>query len=138
MEKFCMHCGTPISEGEKFCSNCGASTEDVAVKNTVETTVNSNNNLNNNLNNNINNTIEGKTGTNGLAIGSLVCSLCGLIVAGVILGIVAISLSIAAKQQLKVYKNQKGNGLATAGLVIGIVDVSLVLLATIIRVAALV
>ena len=28
MEKYCMHCGGKIEEGEKFCQNCGASTED--------------------------------------------------------------------------------------------------------------
>lgn len=38
MEKYCMHCGGKIEEGEKFCQNCGASTEDAKteVVNNVE------------------------------------------------------------------------------------------------------
>ena len=114
----------------KFCSSCGASTEDAETitDNVVNTT------QNNNVNNNISNDpIEGKTGTNPLAIASFVCSLVGLIFAGIWMGIIAISFSVTAKRQLKIYKNQKGAGLATAGLVLGILDLVFTILGLIIK-----
>ena len=130
MGKYCMHCGAMLNEGEKFCSSCGASTEDAETitDNVVNTT------QNNNVNNNISNDpIEGKTGTNPLAIASFVCSLVGLIFAGIWMGIIAISFSVTAKRQLKIYKNQKGAGLATAGLVLGILDLVFTILGLIIK-----
>ena len=53
----------------------------------------------------------------GAATGSLVCGIIGLIVFGLILGIVAIVMSMNAKKQ-----GYKG-GKATAGLVLGIIDI---------------
>ena len=141
MERFCLHCGSKISEGEKFCANCGASTEDARVVNNGQVAQSEGNVINNETQNSTNNTqstsIENKTGTNPLAIASFVCSLVGLLVAGIWMGIIAISFSVAAKRQLKVYKNQKGNGFATAGLVIGIVDIAFVILGIILNIALL-
>jgi hypothetical protein len=56
-------------------------------------------------------------GTNGLAIGSLVSSILGLLCCQ-IAGIVAIALGIVALNQIK-RTNQDGHGLAIAGIVIG-------------------
>ena len=57
--------------------------------------------------------------TNGLAIGALIASLCGLITLGAG-GIVGIVLSSIALRQIPA-RGDKGKGLAIAGLVIGIV-----------------
>lgn len=132
MEKYCMHCGGKIEEGEKFCQNCGASTEDAkidVVNNVEHTTVQSN--TVNNMQNNISGNMPKKT--NGLAIASFVCSLVGLIIFGVILGILAISFGVTAKKRMEVFENEGGKGLATAGIVIGIVDIVFAFIATIIN-----
>ena len=79
---------------------------------------------NNNFNNQqaqYNPEYQGKT--SGMAIAGFVCSLVGLIVAGIILGIVAISLGATAKNHIKTFPGEKGNGLATAAIVIGIIDI---------------
>jgi len=142
MESFCKNCGAAISSDDKFCESCGAKNPDynggnevssnTATVNTVEST--NNQYTAQNFNNNTQTT--GKK-TSGLAIGSLVCSLVGLLVAGMALGIVAICLSIAAKNRMKTYPNEGGKGMATAGLVIGIIDVAFALLWTVIRVSSL-
>lgn len=132
MEKYCMHCGGKIEEGEKFCQNCGASTEDAkteVVNNLEQNTVQSN--TIDNMQNNINANMPKKT--NGLAIASLVCSLVGLIIFGVILGILAISFGVTAKKRMEVFNNEGGKGLATAGIIIGIIDIPLAILAAIIN-----
>ena len=132
MEKYCMYCGTQINEGETKCSKCGAEIENNVINNNKETEekaiaenviensastieANSTNETSNNQ------TVE-KAETNGSAIGSFVCSLCGLLFAGIIFGIIAICLGASAKNQIK-EKNQKGNGFATAGIIIGIIDI---------------
>lgn len=56
-------------------------------------------------------------GTNGLAIGSLVSSIFGLLCCPII-GIVSVALGIVALNQIK-QTNQDGHGLAVAGIVIG-------------------
>lgn len=60
---------------------------------------------------------------NGMAIGSFVCSLVGLLFCGVVLGIVAISLGVSAMNGMKTSGNSQGRGLSIAGVVIGVVDI---------------
>ena len=62
---------------------------------------------------------EEKTG-GGFAIASLVCSLVGLFLYGIIMGIISIIFGVIGL-------GSKRSGLATAGLVIGIIDVVVVL-----------
>ena len=64
---------------------------------------------------------------NGMAIASFCCSLGGLVVAGIIMGILAIIFAAYAKKRFKQFPQEKGKGLATAGLVIGIIDVVLMI-----------
>lgn len=54
---------------------------------------------------------------NGKAVASFVCALIGFFIAGIILGIIAISLGSAA------LKNPRLKGLAIAGIIIGIIDI---------------
>lgn len=61
------------------------------------------------------------------AITSFVCSLVGLIIAGIPCGIVAIILGIIGLVQINdKSKNQKGRWMAIIGIIIGIVDIVLV------------
>ena len=120
MSKVCKYCGGQINEGDKFCQACGASTED-AVETT--TTVNRVETAQEQVNNNVvNNGTQTPSKTNGTAIASFVCSLVGILIAALIMGILGISLSVTAKKHIKVFPNEKGKGLATAGMVIGIID----------------
>ena len=122
MGKFCKYCGSELNEGSKFCQKCGAKIEEIIENNDPIKTVE--NGLNNNqANENKRDDVNGETKTNPAAVASLVCSLVGLIIVGLPLGIVAICLSVAAKKHIKVFPNEKGSGMATAGLVIGIIDV---------------
>lgn len=135
MEKFCKYCGEKLNEGDKFCQKCGSKTEEIKEieevakvenieKNTIPTNNNVNSNTNTNTNNNVqNNDVDSVKGTNPSAIAGFVCSLVGLLIFGVIMGIIAICLGITAKKHIEVFKNEKGGGLATAAVIIGIIDV---------------
>ena len=62
-------------------------------------------------------------GGRGLAIASLVCSLVGFFLFGIILGILGIVFGGCAKARMKSSGNRTGSGMATAGIVIGIIDI---------------
>lgn len=62
---------------------------------------------------------EGERKTSGKAIASLVCGIIGLIIAGIILGIVAVVLGVMAKREIAANPRLSGAGLATAGIVTG-------------------
>ena len=124
MGKFCKYCGSELNDETKFCPKCGAKIEEI-IENNDQT------------NENKRDDVTGETKTNPAAVASLVCSLVGLIIAGLPLGIVAICLSVAAKKHIKVFPNEKGSGMATAGLVIGIIDVVFTSIWTIIKTANL-
>ena len=122
MGKRCMSCGSIVEDRDKFCQNCGSSNFEVKeVKNEVQEFKNEfkNNAVNPKDEFNMSN---GKT--NGMAIASLVCSLVGLFVASIVMGIVSISLSRSAKARIAAFK-EGGQGMATAGFVIGIIDLAL-------------
>ena len=119
MEKFCKKCGNQLNGEYKFCTKCGESTQE---------NITTSNNINNNVQNDYMNS---HNGTSPTAIASLVCSLVGLFLWGVVLGIVAICLGLSAKNHIKIFKNEKGEGLATAGLIIGIIDVVFALIGSI-------
>ena len=123
MEKFCKYCGNKVKEDSKFCNKCGKNIEEnenVKIPDAViESTTSDNTNDKQNEYNNM------TSRTNPMAIASFVCSLVGILLFGLILGTVAIVLSVYAKKHMKIFENEKGEGFATAGLVIGIVDVVL-------------
>lgn len=124
MSNFCNHCGTMLAEDEKFCPNCGAKAEakSEVVKEAEVVANNQTTSTQSNLNNNVNQATGTKT--NGMAIASMVCGIVGLFIGALWLGITALCLSIAAKNRLKVFPEEKGKGMATAGLVLGIIDIA--------------
>lgn len=63
--------------------------------------------------------LEGES--NGLAIAGFVCSIVGLIIFGLILGLLAVIFSAIGLKRAQA--GAKGKGLAIAGLVIGIIDI---------------
>ena len=127
MEKICKVCGKIINEGDKFCQGCGASVEDEVAYVQNNATVNPQyNQINNNA---------GKT--NPSAIAGFVCSLVGLLISGIFMGIIAISLGVSAKKHIEIFKDEKGKGLATAAIVIGIIDIVGAIISIILNVAIL-
>ncbi|WP_370485147.1 DUF4190 domain-containing protein [Mycobacterium sp. pUA109] len=67
-----------------------------------------------------------QSGTNGMAIGSLICSLAGLFTCGVT-AIVGVILGLVAMQQVKT-TGQEGRGMALAGVIVGAVVIALIAL----------
>lgn len=60
--------------------------------------------------------------TSGKAIASLVLSIIGLFILGIVLGPVAIGLAVSAKKDIKEKPNEvEGECMATSGLVIGVI-----------------
>lgn len=118
MDNFCKNCGNKLNEEDKFCLKCGAAVEENSPKSTNEQQTNIPNN-NTAQNDNAMET----TKTNAAAVGGFVCSLVGILIFGIIMGILAICLSVTAKRHMQVFPNEKGKGLATAALVIGIIDI---------------
>jgi len=58
-----------------------------------------------------------------MAVASLVLSLIGLLLAGPILGTLAVIFGITAQQAISKEPSTQGQGLATTGIVIGIIDI---------------
>lgn len=112
MDHFCKNCGTKLNEGEKFCTNCGSK---------VNTTPVSNTNTSANTENDINKFDK----TNPSAIVGFICSIVGLFIAGIPMGIIAVCSGLSARNHIKVFKNEKGAGLALAAFIIGIIDIVL-------------
>lgn len=119
MGKVCKYCGNTLNDGDKFCQKCGGVVEEASTNQTTAEVVN---NISDTQNNNQSQSeYSGKT--NGTAIASLVCSLVGIIIAAIPLGIVSICLSAAAMKHISAFPGEKGKGMAIAGLVIGIIDI---------------
>jgi hypothetical protein len=79
----------------------------------------------------------GPARNDGKAVAALVCGLVGLVLAGIILGIIAIVFGVQSRKAIDASRGQlKGRGMATAGLVLGIVDIvtnALILIALVSR-----
>ncbi len=122
MSRTCKYCGNVLEDGDNFCQKCGAVADSVQ-DNEPGMSAQANQTANNNFNNQqqVNSGYQGKT--SGIAIGGFVCSIIGLFVAGIILGIVAISLGAAALNHMKTFPEEKGRGLAIAAIVMGIIDI---------------
>lgn len=135
MEKFCKNCGAQMNESERFCPNCGTDTMAGGTpdQNMQQPNMNYNQQPNMNYNGqpnmnynqqpnmNYNGGVQGKY--NPFAIASFVCSMVGIIFAGLIMGVLAVIFAAVAKNRAKTNPDEKGKGLATAGLVIGIIEI---------------
>ena len=121
MEKFCTNCGTKMNETDRFCPNCGTDS------NTGATPVQNNNVVQQNYSNaqaNNNNVVQGGTKkTNGLAVTSFVCSMVGIVVFGLIMGILAICFGAVGLSRTKYFPEESGKGFAITGIIVGIIEV---------------
>lgn len=121
MEKFCTNCGTKMNETDRFCPNCGTDS------NTGVAPVQNNNVVQQNYSNaqaNNNNVVSGGTKkTNGLAVTSFVCSMVGIVVFGLIMGILAICFGAVGLSRSKYFPEESGKGFAVTGIVVGIIEV---------------
>lgn len=113
MEKYCRNCGTKINETDKFCQNCGTEQNSNVIQQQ---------NVNNQQPNN--NVVQGGTKkVNGLAVASFVCSMVGIVVFGIIMGILAICFGAVSLNRTKYFPEETGKGFAVAGIVVGIIEV---------------
>lgn len=125
MEKFCKNCGAKMNEADRFCQNCG--TDSLG-------TVEQNNNVVqqqpvNNTQQNVNNVVQGGTKkTNGLAVTSFVCAMVGIVVAGLIMGILAICFGAVGLSRSKYFPEESGKGFAITGIVVGIIEVIIMII----------
>jgi len=104
---FCSGCGREVSKEAAFCEACGAPLSSVGTLagNEEKTTKE-----------------EINPPLSGLGVASLVISILGIFVAGIILGTLAIVFGLIGMSQCD--KGQfSGKGFARSGLIIGIVDV---------------
>lgn len=114
---FCRDCGGTLSRNALACPHCGAAgvagpdIESVLHESTTPVQGQAR--------------LTGKQEYGGLALAGFICSLVGVFLFGLILGIVGLVLSSVALSGMKRVGNHNGKGFATAGLVIGIVDVGL-------------
>lgn len=122
MEKYCTYCGTKMNETDKFCPNCGADSG-------LGAKVEQNNNViqQPNINNqqaNYNNVVQGGTKkVNGLAVTSFVCSMVGIVVFGLIMGILAVCFGAVGLSRTKYFPEETGKGFAIAGIIVGIIEI---------------
>lgn len=120
MEKFCTNCGAKMNETDRFCPNCGADSNTGATP--VQNNVVQQNYSNAQANNN--NVVQGGTKkTNGLAVTSFVCSMVGIVVFGLIMGILAICFGAVGLSRSKYFPEESGKGFAVTGIVVGILEV---------------
>ena len=59
------------------------------------------------------------TRTSGKAIASLVCGIISLLIAGILLGVVAVVLGAVARKEIAADPGVKGSGMALAGMICG-------------------
>ena len=133
---YCSKCGNKVNENDKFCTKCGNAcmeTPPSPQQNTNNSSSNTSNAQNeyNNIYNNIHNNYQNEnkpSSNNPIALAGIICSIVGLLVFGVFLGIIAIVLGIVAYQQPNI--DTKNKQTATFSIVIGIVDIIGALLVT--------
>ena len=123
MEKYCSNCGTKMNEADRFCPNCGKDSNAGATPEQNNTVVQQQS-VNNNTQPNYNNVVQGGTRkVNGLAVASFVCSMVGIVVFGIIMGILAICFGAVGLSRTKYFPEESGKGFAITGIVVGIIEV---------------
>ena len=137
MGKYCKNCGNQIEDAAKFCPKCGANNE--------QTNMGAQPNYGNQVNynqqqyNNGNMNYAGQPGfndqvkvnspkvMNSAAIGSFICSLIGLLIMTIPLGLTAIISGIGGLNRKKYFPNETGHAFAIAGIIIGVIEVSIMI-----------
>ena len=127
----CNYCGGTIKGNEKFCTSCGAEVAPSPNQMNQQQPVQQDQKIGFNGQSVTNNAAVGKT--TGTAIAALVCSLVGLLILPLPMGILGISFGATALNHIKTFPNDKGKGMAIAGIVIGIIDIVWVVLTIVLK-----
>lgn len=133
MGKFCKNCGNPMDDATKFCPKCGTNNEtqqNYGGQPNYGTQPNYGVQPNPGVQTNYNTqgtTTSNDRRMNSAAIGSFVCSLIGLLIMTIPLGITAIISGIGGINRKKYFPNETGYGFAIAGIIIGIIEVCIMI-----------
>lgn len=125
MGKFCTNCGSKLNGNEKFCINCG---QEVTNSNNNQNIGNEGNVVTYSISDSSKLNQTTKSSCTSRANTAFILSLVGLFFAGIVMGIVGISMGISAKSEMELLGIEDGKKKAKAAIIIGIFDVVIALL----------
>lgn len=125
MGKFCTNCGSKLNGNEKFCINCG---QEVTNSNSNENIGNEGNVVTYSISDSSKLNETTKSSCTSRANTAFILSLVGLFFAGIVMGIIGISMGASAKSEMESLGIEEGKKKAKAAIIIGIFDVVIALL----------
>ena len=125
MGKFCTNCGSKLNGNEKFCINCG---QEVTNSNSNENIGNESNVVTYSISDSSKLNETTKSSCTSRANTAFILSLVGLFFAGIVMGIIGISMGASAKSEMESLGIEEGKKKAKAAIIIGIFDVVIALL----------
>lgn len=111
---YCSKCGNEIKEGEDFCTQCGNAC-------TVQKHNERAFNYENMNQSSTSNEYTANNTNNSMALGGLICSVIGLFIYGIPLGIISLILGIIAHKQAVI--NRSSTKMATWAIILGTLDI---------------
>lgn len=125
MGKFCTNCGSKLNGNEKFCINCG---QEVTNSNNNENIGNEGNVVTYSISDSSKLNETTKSSCTSRANTAFILSLVGLFLAGIVMGIIGISMGASAKSEMESFGIEEGKKKAKAAIIIGIFDIVIALL----------
>lgn len=125
MGKFCTNCGSKLNGNEKFCINCG---QEVTNPNNNENIGNEGNVVTYSISDSSKLNETTKSSCTSRANTAFILSLVGLFLAGIVMGIIGISMGASAKSEMESLGIEEGKKKAKAAIIIGIFDIVIALL----------
>ncbi len=125
MGKFCTNCGSKLNGNEKFCINCG---QEVTNSNSNENIGNESNVVTYSISDSSKLNETTKSSCTSRANTAFILSLVGLFFAGIVMGIIGISMGASAKSEMESLDIEEGKKKAKAAIIIGIFDIVIALL----------
>lgn len=125
MGKFCTNCGSKLNGNEKFCINCG---QEVTNSNSNENIGNESNVVTYSISDSSKLNGTTKSSCTSRANTAFILSLVGFFVAGIVMGIIGISMGASAKSEMESLGIEEGKKKAKAAIIIGIFDIVIALL----------
>lgn len=125
MGKFCTNCGSKLNGNEKFCINCG---QEVTNSNSNENIGNESNVVTYSISDSSKLNETTKSSCTSRANTAFILSLVGLFFAGIVMGIIGISMGASAKSEMESLGIEEGKKKAKAAIIIGIFDIVIALL----------
>lgn len=125
MGKFCTNCGSKLNGNEKFCINFG---QEVTNSNSDENIGNESNVVTYSISDSSKLNETTKSSCTSRANTAFILSLVGLFFAGIVMGIIGISMGASAKSEMESLDIEEGKKKAKAAIIIGIFDIVIALL----------